>query len=133
MEDRNYDECRPSNHCDILRVTPVSSFSPACLRVTDYSGLETAFITAHRLLRRNRRGIGENDERRVSLLGLRLPVIDDRDGRGGAFVHGEIHQEALAVVRYGVLLLAKDRHGPAGNANRKQCRWSPAFNRLPIW
>ena len=33
MEDRNYDECRPGNHCNILRVTPVSSFSPARLRV----------------------------------------------------------------------------------------------------
>ena len=33
MEDTTYDECRPSNHCDILRVTPVSSFSPARLRV----------------------------------------------------------------------------------------------------
>ncbi len=75
----------------------------ALLRVA-YSGLETAFITADRLIRKNRRGIGENDDRRVSLLGLRLPVIDDRDGRGGAFVHGEIHQESLAIGRHGVLL-----------------------------
>src|SRR2546427_7945439 len=35
MEDRTYDECRPSNHCDISRVTPVSSFSPARLRARD--------------------------------------------------------------------------------------------------
>ena len=35
MEDRNYDECRPGNHRDISRVRPVSSFSPARLRVTD--------------------------------------------------------------------------------------------------
>src|SRR5216117_1820775 len=74
------------------------------LREADLSGLETAFITADRLIRKNRRGIGENDDRRVSLLGLRLPVIDDRDGRGGAFVHGEIHQESLAIGRHGVLL-----------------------------
>src|SRR5262245_58166281 len=71
--------------------TPIPGQNPY-VRFCDYSGLETAFITAHRLIRKHRRGIGENDERRVSLLGLRLPVIDDRDGPGCAFVHGEIHQ-----------------------------------------
>src|SRR5207247_6581902 len=94
-----------------LRFVGDGDFKASLLRQADYSGLETAFITAHRLLRRNRRGIGENDERRVSLLGLRLPVIDDRDGRGGAFVHGDIHQEVLAVVRHGVLLLVNASYG----------------------
>jgi len=71
------------------------------------SGLETAFITAYRLIRKNRRGIGENDDGRVSLLGLRLPVQDDRDVRGRAFVCGEIDQEPLAIGGRGIILLVE--------------------------
>jgi len=79
------------------------------LREADLSGLETAFITAYRLIRKNRRGIGENDDGRVSLLGLRLPVQDDRDVRGRAFVCGEIDQEPLAIGGRGIILLVESQ------------------------
>src|SRR5215813_5569306 len=35
---------------------------------------------------------------------LRVPIQDQRDGRGRAFVHGKIDQESLAIGRHGVLL-----------------------------
>src|SRR2546427_10444217 len=40
---------------------------------------------------------------------LRVPIQDQRDGRGRAFLHGEIHQKPLAVGRHGVLLFVKAR------------------------
>jgi hypothetical protein len=45
-----------------------------------------------------------------------MPVIDEREGRGCAFVSGEINQEPLAIGRHGVLLHVNARQGTAGNA-----------------
>src|ERR1700681_2245700 len=63
---------------------------------------------------------------------LRLPVQDERDGRGRPLVRGEIDQESLTIRRHGVLLLSNAWHGTAGNANREQGRRSPRLQRLPI-
>src|SRR5437867_10290103 len=63
---------------------------------------------------------------------LRMPIQDQRDGRGRAFIHGEIDQEPLAVGRDGVLLLTSAGQGTEGNANREQGRRRSGFQRLAI-
>jgi len=63
---------------------------------------------------------------------LRRPVEDQRDGRGRAFVRGEIEQEPLAIGRHRVFLSKRARQGTAGNANRKEGRRSFGFQRLAI-
>src|SRR5437667_921390 len=63
---------------------------------------------------------------------LRVPIQDQRDGRGRAFIHGEIDQEPLAIGRHRVLLLISAGQGTEGNANGKQGRRRSGFQRLAI-
>ena len=65
---------------------------------------------------------------------LTAPIQDQRDGRGRAFVHGEIDQEPLPVGRDGLLLLVRTRgcHGTADNVNGEQGLWGSGFQGLPL-
>ena len=63
---------------------------------------------------------------------FRMPIQDQRDGRGRAFVHGEIHQKPLAIGRHGVLLLVRARQRAERDPNWEQDRWSSGFYELPI-
>src|SRR5437667_3194455 len=63
---------------------------------------------------------------------LRVPIQDQRDGRGRAFVRSEIDQEPLAIGRHGILLLVRARQRAEGDPNREQGRWSSGFHRLSI-
>jgi len=59
-----------------------------------------------------------------------MPIQDQRNGRGRAFVRGEIDQESLAIGRHGVLLLRileirLEKRFDAGLSKPSSRSWSP--------